>query len=140
MPIEVTCECGSVLKAPDEYRGRTGRCKKCGKTLLIEEVHEPVVLDESPREKKQSTRRKREYAAVDSTCSIMKFFAILSLIVGAIFLVNGLNGNQPEMGVVVFFFCLGNAIWLLSIAYVAEMLRDMAINVKRMSEKGQTGI
>jgi hypothetical protein len=35
MAIEVTCQCGRVLKAPEQFAGRRGRCKGCGATLSI---------------------------------------------------------------------------------------------------------
>jgi len=35
MMIEVTCPCGRVLKAPEQYAGRKGRCKGCGAVLMI---------------------------------------------------------------------------------------------------------
>ncbi len=36
MPIRVTCpKCRSVFACPDEYRGKTLRCKKCGQPFVV---------------------------------------------------------------------------------------------------------
>lgn len=33
--INVPCRCGRVLMLPDDYAGKTGRCKACGERLLV---------------------------------------------------------------------------------------------------------
>ncbi len=38
MPIEVTCQCGRVLKAPESAAGKRGRCRACGAPLQIPDV------------------------------------------------------------------------------------------------------
>lgn len=35
MPIKVPCRCGRVLTLPDDFAGRTGRCRACGEQLLV---------------------------------------------------------------------------------------------------------
>ncbi|KPJ57728.1 MAG: hypothetical protein AMS16_00925 [Planctomycetes bacterium DG_58] len=35
MPIVVTCECGKVLKVPEEHAGKRGKCPGCGKVITI---------------------------------------------------------------------------------------------------------
>ena len=37
MPFKLKCACGQKVSVPDEARGRTGKCPKCGKPLLLEE-------------------------------------------------------------------------------------------------------
>jgi hypothetical protein len=44
VPIKVQCgNCGTKLKAPDSYAGRTSKCLKCGDKLLIKAVELPAV-------------------------------------------------------------------------------------------------
>jgi hypothetical protein len=33
--ISVPCRCGRVLSLPDDYAGKTGRCRACGGRLLV---------------------------------------------------------------------------------------------------------
>ncbi|MHC4661250.1 MAG: HEAT repeat domain-containing protein [Planctomycetota bacterium] len=35
MPINVTCKCGRVMKVPDTYAGKKGRCPRCNSVLEI---------------------------------------------------------------------------------------------------------
>ena len=35
MTIELVCECGTVLRAPDSAAGKEGRCKACGRMLRV---------------------------------------------------------------------------------------------------------
>jgi hypothetical protein len=53
--IEFPCSnCGSALKAPDEYAGKIAKCKKCQfkvlipKTVDVELVLEPTAVSQSP--------------------------------------------------------------------------------------------
>ncbi|HUW58641.1 MAG TPA: hypothetical protein VMZ92_18540 [Planctomycetota bacterium] len=35
MAIEVRCECGKVLKVPEQHAGKRGKCPGCGKVLIV---------------------------------------------------------------------------------------------------------
>jgi hypothetical protein len=50
MTIEITCQCGRVLKAPDSAIGRKGRCKGCSREVEILQpvADEPEVVDDEP--------------------------------------------------------------------------------------------
>ena len=64
MTIEFPClNCGSALKAPDEYAGKIAKCKKCQFKVLIpkvaevELVLEPNAVPQSPYEKMMGNLR-----------------------------------------------------------------------------------
>lgn len=48
--IEITCQCGRMLKAPDSAIGKKGRCKGCGSEveILPPVVDEPETVDDEP--------------------------------------------------------------------------------------------
>ncbi len=35
MPIDVSCPCGSIISVGDHFAGKSGRCRRCGKRLVI---------------------------------------------------------------------------------------------------------
>ena len=43
MAIEVTCECGKLFRAKDEYAGRRGICPACRREFVIEVPIDPPV-------------------------------------------------------------------------------------------------
>jgi hypothetical protein len=42
MSIEVFCECGKRFTVGDQYAGKRGRCKACGKTVTVPAVQTPT--------------------------------------------------------------------------------------------------
>ena len=46
MPIEVRCQCGKKLKAPDKYAGRKVRCPGCQQSIAIPSAPAPVPDEE----------------------------------------------------------------------------------------------
>src|SRR4051812_33566199 len=44
MTIDVTCQCGRVLRAPMTAAGKKGRCKSCGATILVPDPGIPVAV------------------------------------------------------------------------------------------------
>lgn len=50
MAIEITCQCGRVIKAPDSAIGKKGRCKGCGREVeILPQVGDaPGVVDDEP--------------------------------------------------------------------------------------------
>ena len=39
--IRVTCKCGKSIEVPDQFAGKTGKCKACGTAVLVPFVSEP---------------------------------------------------------------------------------------------------
>lgn len=51
MTIEITCQCGKVLHAPESAIGRKGRCKGCGTVIeIVAPEPEPDIRLEEPDE------------------------------------------------------------------------------------------
>jgi hypothetical protein len=53
MPIQVGCACGKWISVPDQFAGKTGKCKACGAPIAIPQALPDVVValaepDESP--------------------------------------------------------------------------------------------
>ena len=46
MPIEVSCQCGAVSRAKDEYAGRKAICPSCKRELMIEAPIDPLMSSE----------------------------------------------------------------------------------------------
>ncbi len=65
MTIELVCECGTVLHAPDEAAGRQGRCRDCGRMIRVPTPEEQLAARDrqlDPRYARRSGLDEREGA------------------------------------------------------------------------------
>ena len=87
--ITFTCEsCGKSFSVPEEYAGRSARCKGCGAKVVVPLPEAVIVADESPRPAKVPMRTRRLLADAQAMAEAFRDFPLIH--------VTPMAGNPPE--------------------------------------------
>src|SRR5262249_38147014 len=114
MPIAFACSCGEPLEADDQYAGRTTKCPRCGRELVLpasgvgrQQVRRDDAFDETSQVLDTAPKR----ASGKAVASL-----VLALVAGGVALAGSLAGGLTSWSMLGG-FCLGGMVGLVAIVF-----------------------